>query len=127
MTETALDLDQRVRAEVDRTREEVVEIRRDLHRHPELSHEERRSADLAATRSAALGFTVRTEVGGTGVVADLDSGRPGPRLMLRADMDALPIVERHEGRMTRSLVDGVMHACGHDGHVAMVLGAAAAL
>lgn len=120
-------LDQRVRAEVDRTREEVLEIRRDLHRHPELSHEERRSAELAAARSEALGFAVRTEVGGTGVVADLDSGRPGPRLMLRADMDALPVVEKDDGRPVRSQVDGVMHACGHDGHVAMLLGAATAL
>ena len=78
-------------------------------------------------RSADLGFTVRTGVGGTGVLADLDSGRPGPTLMLRADMDALPIVERGEGRVVTSGVDGVMHACGHDGHVAMTLGAATAL
>jgi amidohydrolase len=127
MSAPALDLSDRVRAEIDRTREAVLEVRRDLHRHPELSHEERRSAELAAARSEALGFTVRTGVGGTGVLADLDSERPGPRLMLRADMDALPVRELHDGRAVRSHVDGVMHACGHDGHVAMVLGAAAAL
>ena len=61
------------------------------------------------------------------MIADLDSGKPGPTLMLRADMDALPIVERGEGRVVTSEVDGVMHACGHDGHVAMTLGAATAL
>lgn len=127
MAGTALDMNQRVRAEVDRTREEVLEIRRDLHRHPELSHEERRTAAMAATRSESLGFTVRTMLDGTAVVADLDSGRPGPRLMLRADTDALPVAEAHDGRAVRSAVDGVMHACGHDGHVAILLGAAATL
>jgi amidohydrolase len=123
----AADLDERIRAEVDRTREEVTETRRVLHRHPELSLQERDTAELVARRSADLGFTVRTGVGGTGVLADLDSGRPGPTLMLRADMDALPIVERGDHRVVTSAVDGVMHACGHDGHVAMALGAASAL
>ncbi len=112
-------------------REEVVETRRHLHRHPELSLEERRTAELAATRCDALGFTVRTEVGGTGVVADLDGTRPGDgdaiTLMLRADMDALPIQERGTDRVAISETPGVMHACGHDGHVAMTLGAATAL
>lgn len=127
MADTALDVNHRVRAEVDRTREEVLETRGDLHRHPELSHEERRTAELVAARSERLGFTVRTMLDGTAVLADLDSGRPGPRLMLRADTDALPVAEVHDGRAVRSLVDGVMHACGHDGHVAILLGAAAAL
>ena len=122
-----MDLEERIRSEVDRTREEVVETRRVLHRHPELSLEENHTAELVAERSAGLGFTVRTSVGGTGVIADLDSGKPGPMLMLRADMDALPIVERGEGRVATSEVKGVMHACGHDGHVAMALGAATAL
>src|SRR5580704_6777634 len=127
MTLVTGGLDARIRAEVERTREEVVETRRTLHRHPELSLEEHDTADLVARRSAGLGFTVRTNVGGTGVLADLDSGKPGPTLMLRADMDALPIVERGEGRVVTSEVEGVMHACGHDGHVAMTLGAAAAM
>ncbi len=61
------------------------------------------------------------------MLADLDSGKPGPTLILRADMDALPIVERGDGRIVTSAVEGVMHACGHDGHVAMLLGAASAL
>jgi amidohydrolase len=123
----AVDLEERIRSEVDRTREEVVETRRVLHRHPELSLEENHTAELVAERSAGLGFTVRTGVGGTGVIADLNSEKPGPTLMLRADMDALPILERGEGRVVSSEVKGVMHACGHDGHVAMALGAASAL
>ena len=122
-----MDLESRIRAEVDRTREEVTETRRVLHRHPELSLEENHTAELVAERSAGLGFTVRAGVGGTGVTADLDSGKAGPTLMLRADMDALPIVERGDGRVARSEVEGVMHACGHDGHVAVALGAATAL
>ena len=71
------DLDARVAAELDRVREEVVETRRDLHRHPELSLEEQRTAELAARRSEELGFTVRSGVGGTGVVADLDGTGAG--------------------------------------------------
>ena len=127
MSDVAVDLDARVRAEVDRTREEVTETRRLLHQHPELSLQEQNTAMLVARRSTDLGFTVRTGVGGTGVLAELESGKPGPTLMLRADMDALPISERGEGRVVTSAVDGVMHACGHDGHVAMALGAASAL
>jgi amidohydrolase len=127
MSGIAVDMDARLRSEVDRTREEVVEIRRALHRNPELSSHERETAELVARTSADLGFTVRTGVGGTGVLADLDSEKPGPTLMLRADMDALPIVERGDHRVVTSAVDGVMHACGHDGHVAMTLGAATAL
>jgi amidohydrolase len=121
-------LDTRIRSAVDGVREEVVETRRALHRRPELSHEEHRTADLAARRCEELGFAVRTGVGGTGVIADLDGGRQGRTLMLRADMDALPVRERDDdGRVVRSEVEGVMHACGHDGHVAMALGAARVL
>jgi amidohydrolase len=115
----------RIDSEIDRVGEEVVETRRDLHRHPEIAHQERRTAELVAARCAEMGFEVRTEVGGTGVVADLDSGNPGPTVMYRADMDGLPISERGEdGRLVRSEVEGVMHACGHDGHVAIALGVA---
>jgi amidohydrolase len=123
----ATDLETRLRAAVDGTRDRVIETRRFLHRHPELSGKEQRTAELLAAHSADLGFTVRVGVGGTGVVADLDSGRPGPTLMLRADMDALPILERGDGRVAMSESAGVMHACGHDGHMAMALGAAEAL
>jgi amidohydrolase len=123
----AADQETRLRAAVDGTRDRVIETRRFLHRHPELSSQEQRTAELLAGRSADLGFTVRGGVGGAGVVADLDSGRPGPTLMLRADMDALPILERGDGRVANSETAGVMHACGHDGHMAMALGAAEAL
>jgi amidohydrolase len=127
MTGVATGLEARLRSAIDRTRDGLAETRRALHRHPELSGKEHRSAELVAERSAGLGFTIRTGVGGTGVVADLDSGRPGPTLMLRADMDALPIQERGDGRVATSETAGVMHACGHDGHMAMTLGAAEAL
>jgi amidohydrolase len=121
------DLDARVRAAAALVADEVLETRRDIHRHPELSHAEHRTAELCATRCEALGFTVRSGVGGTGLLADLDSGRPGPTVMVRADIDALPILERGEQRVARSEVDGVMHACGHDGHAAIALGVAGVL
>ncbi|HZS16181.1 MAG TPA: M20/M25/M40 family metallo-hydrolase, partial [Candidatus Dormibacteraeota bacterium] len=121
-------LEQRLAAALDRVGPQLVEDRRHLHRHPELSYQERATAELCAERCEVLGYSVRTEVGGgTGVVADLDSGRPGPTVMLRADTDALPITERGEHRAVISRNDGAMHACGHDGHVAMALGAATAL
>ena len=101
---------------------ELTRLRRDIHRHPELAYEEHRTAELAARTVADLGFAVRTQVGRTGVVADLIQG-DGPVIALRADMDALPIHEANDVPW-RSSVDGVMHACGHDAHVAMLLGAA---
>jgi amidohydrolase len=124
----AADLDKRVDAALDRVRPQLVEDRRHLHKHPELSYMERATAEMCAERCETLGFTVRTEVGGNGVIADLDSGRPGPTVMLRADTDALPLTERGgDGRPVVSANSGAMHACGHDGHVAMALGAAAIL
>jgi amidohydrolase len=122
------ELEARVESELDRVREEVVETRRDLHRHPELSLREHRTAEIAARRIEPLGYRLRSGVGGTGVIADLAGGRgDGPMLMLRADMDALPVLERGGDRVATSEVDGVMHACGHDGHVAIALGAAGVL
>jgi amidohydrolase len=121
------DTGRRVDAALDRLRPQLVEDRRHLHRHPELSYQERETAELCAERCEVLGYTVRTEVGGTGVLADLDSGRPGPTVMIRADTDALPIVERGTDRPVTSENQGAMHACGHDGHVAMSLAAAAIL
>jgi amidohydrolase len=99
-----------------------VATRRAIHREPELSDHEYRTAELCAGRCESLGFTVQSGVGGsTGVIADLDSGRPGPTVMVRADTDALPIAERGATRPVTSLTPGVMHACGHDGHVAIGL------
>ena len=99
----------------------LVELRRDLHRHPELSFQEHRTAQKVAEGLEKLGIAVRTGVGKTGVVGDL--GESGPRVALRADMDALPIQEANEVPYA-SEVPGVMHACGHDVHVACLLGAA---
>src|SRR3989441_5575437 len=99
-------------------RDQLVAIRRDLHQHPELGFEERRTSALVAARLRALGYDVRTGVGKTGVVAL--KGEAGRCVMLRADMDALPVEEANDVAY-RSQHAGKMHACGHDGHVAMGL------
>jgi amidohydrolase len=104
----------------------LVAWRRDLHQHPELGFQEIRTAGLIAAHLKKLGLEVRTGVGHTGIVALLHGGRPGPTVMLRADMDALPIQEISNAPYV-SQTPGVMHACGHDGHVAIGLGAATLL
>ena len=109
----------------------LVEWRRDIHQHPELSFQETRTAALVAAHLKSLGLEVRTGVGGNGVVGMLHGGKPGPVVALRADMDALPVTEP-EGLPFRSMVRtkyngqdvGVMHACGHDNHVAILMGTA---
>ncbi len=103
--------------------EEVVATRRDLHEHPELGFEEHRTASLVAARLRELGIDVHEGIGRTGVVGVLRGTRPGRTIMLRADMDALPIDEENDVPY-RSGAPEKMHACGHDGHVAMLLGAA---
>jgi amidohydrolase len=105
---------------------ELIETRRALHRQPELAFAEHRTAELVARRLRALGLEPRTGVGGTGVVADIGGVRPGPTLLLRADMDALPLDEV-AGREYGSEVPGRMHACGHDAHTSALLGVAALL
>jgi amidohydrolase len=102
----------------------LVSTRRDLHRHPEIAFEEHRTAGVVEDRLRAIGLAPRTGVGRTGVVAD--DGAKGARLMLRADMDALPLQEASEESYA-STIPGRMHACGHDGHVAMALAVAARL
>jgi len=102
---------------------DVIAIRRDLHQHPELGFEERRTAAFVATRLHDLGYEVAEEIGITGVVGVIRGTRPGKTIMLRADMDALPIEEENAVAYA-SQTRGAMHACGHDGHVAMLLGAA---
>jgi hippurate hydrolase len=103
--------------------DELEALYKDVHRHPELSLEEERTAGLAAERLRQAGFEVTTAVGKTGVVGVLRNG-DGPTVMLRADMDALPVQEQ-TGLDYASATDGVMHACGHDMHVAWLAGAAA--
>jgi hippurate hydrolase len=101
---------------------EFVALRRDIHRHPELAFEEHRTAALVADKLEGWGYAVTRGVGGTGVVGTLVRGQGARRLGLRADMDALPISEA-SGREWASQRPGLMHACGHDGHTAMLLAA----
>ncbi len=102
---------------------DVVELRRDFHAHPELGFEEVRTAKIVAERLKALGYEVRTGLGQTGVIGILRTKRPGKTVLLRADMDCLPIDER-SGVEFASTSPGKMHACGHDAHTAILLGAA---
>ena len=102
---------------------EFTALRRDIHRHPELGYQEFRTSELVAQRLASWGYRVTRGLGGTGVVGQLVRGQGGKRLGLRADMDALPIQEA-TGLPHASSHAGLMHACGHDGHTAMLLAAA---
>ncbi len=105
---------------------QMTHWRRDIHTHPELGFEEQRTADLVAGQLASVGIEVHRGVGKTGVVGVLRRGSGTRSVGLRADMDALPIAETNTFAH-RSLHAGVMHACGHDGHTAMLLGAASHL
>jgi hippurate hydrolase len=105
---------------------EFIALRRDIHRHPELAFEEHRTAALVAAKLQSWGYTVHQGLGGTGVVGTLKAGQGLRTLGIRADMDALPIVEASGAEWT-STRPGVMHACGHDGHTAMLLAAAKAI
>ena len=105
---------------------EFIQLRRDIHQHPELAFEEHRTADLVAAKLESWGYAVHRGLGGTGVVGTLTRGSGKRRLGLRADMDALPIQEA-TGVAWASSKAGLMHACGHDGHTAMLLAAAKAL
>jgi amidohydrolase len=107
--------------------DDLVRVRRQLHRNPELSMVEHETAAFVAAELAKLGLDeIRTAVGQTGVLGTLVGGKPGPVTLLRADMDALPMTELVEAPY-RSQKPGVMHACGHDGHVAILLAAARTL
>ena len=113
---------------------DVLEMRRDFHQHPELGNREVRTSGIVAKHLQALGMEVRTGIAHTGVVAILRGAKPGPNIVLRADMDALPVTERVDlpfaSKATAEFggqTVGVMHACGHDAHTAMLLGAATAL
>jgi len=115
-----------IAAAAERISPEVVALRREFHAHPELSNREERTGKKVAERLRALGIDVRYPVARTGVVGVLRGGRPGGVVALRADMDALPIEEESD-RPYRSTVPGVMHACGHDAHTAILLGTAEVL
>ncbi|WP_109127478.1 amidohydrolase [Dyella sp. C11] len=113
---------------------QVTAWRRDIHQHPELSNRETRTSSLVAAQLKKLGLDVHTGMAHTGVVAILKGGKPGPRLAIRADMDALPVTEEVDVPFAskvkgeyRGKQVGVMHACGHDAHTAMLLGLATVL
>ena len=104
----------------------IIKTRRDIHKHPELSFKEFRTSKLVADKLESYGIKVERNIGKTGVVGTLSGNKKGKTIALRADMDALPIQET--GNVSyKSINDGVMHACGHDAHVAMLLGAAEVL
>jgi amidohydrolase len=126
----AAQIDQRAKAIEDK----LIAWRRDIHEHPELGNQENRTAKLVADHLRALGMEVKTGVAGTGVVAVLKGGKPGPVVALRADMDALPVKEqvdlpfasKAKGTYLGKEVD-VMHACGHDTHTAILMATAEVL
>ncbi|WP_163379952.1 amidohydrolase [Cyclobacterium sp. SYSU L10401] len=111
--------------------EQVIEWRRDFHQHPELGNEETRTAGIVAAHLRDLGMEVTEGVAVTGVIGVLKGGKPGPTVAIRADMDALPVTERNDLPFKSQVTTnyngqetGVMHACGHDSHVAILMGVA---
>lgn len=115
----------------DKIEQKMIAWRRDFHEHPELGNQEIRTADIIAKHLQALGLEVKTGVAHTGVVAILKGGKPGPVVALRADMDGLPVIERTPVPFASKVKvqyngkeSGVMHACGHDTHMAMLMAAA---
>jgi amidohydrolase len=124
----------RIKADALSIEDKVIAWRRDFHEHPELSNREFRTSKLVAEHLRSLGMEVKTGVAHTGVVGVLKGGKPGPVVALRADMDALPVIEvvdvpyASKVKSTYNGQDvGVMHACGHDNHVAILMGAAEVL
>lgn len=125
------DLAAKINAAADKTEAKCIAWRRDLHEHPELGNNEYRTAKLIADHLRSLGIEVKEGVGKTGVVGILKGAKPGPCIGLRADMDGLPVVERVDlpfASKVKSVYNGkevgVMHACGHDTHVAILMGVA---
>jgi len=115
-----------IRKEIEDIAQTIISTRRDIHQHPELGFQEFRTAELIANRLTEMGIDNQTNIGKTGVVGTINGANPGQTIALRADMDALPIQETTDIPY-KSVKDGVMHACGHDGHIAMLLGVAEVL
>lgn len=115
-----------ITAIVAREEQATIAFRRDLHAHPELPWEERRTTERVVAKLESIGIACRRTVP-TGVIADITGGRPGKTVALRADMDALPVQELNDRLSYKSQIAGKMHACGHDSHTAMLLTAARAL
>ncbi len=114
---------QNLKLEADALKDQLIAWRRDFHRHPELGFQEFRTSGVVARHLSSLGMEVQTGVGKTGVVGLLEGAQPGPVVMLRFDMDALPIQEANQTDYV-SQTPGVMHACGHDAHTAIGMGIA---
>lgn len=114
------------RPEIEAVREQLVAWRRDFHQHPEIAFEEVRTSGIVAERLHSLGLEVQAGVGQTGVVGILEGDQDGPTVLVRADMDALPIHEENQADYI-SQTDGKMHACGHDAHTAIALSVATIL
>lgn len=124
----------KVDQEVEKVKQKVIDWRRDFHQYPELANQEFRSSKIIAKHLRSLGMEVKEGVAKTGVIAILKGGKPGPVVALRADMDALPVEERNNlsfksvnSATYNNQKTGVMHACGHDSHMAMLMGAAEVL
>ena len=113
----------KINPQVKKFKNKIIKIRRDIHKHPELSFQEFRTAKLVSDSLKKFGLEVYEKIGKTGVVGILNGARPGKTIAFRADMDALPIQETSD-LSYKSVNDGVMHACGHDAHTAMLLVAA---
>jgi amidohydrolase len=129
--QTSSEISEWVSAAALRIETKVIAWRRDIHQNPELSYQETRTAALVAKHLTALGYEVKAGVAETGVVGILKGGKPGPVVALRADMDALPVEEKVDvafaskvKAMWHGQMMGVMHACGHDAHVAILMGVA---
>ena len=134
MQSFAIDMSREIDAAAAKVLPQVIQWRRFLHEHPELSNREVNTGKMVADELRKLGIEVRTGVAKTGVIGILKGGQPGPVIGLRADMDALPVVERTNVPFKSTVMSeyngqtvGVMHACGHDSHVAMLLGTATVL
>jgi amidohydrolase len=133
-TLSAATLDQKLDAAASKVEPSVIACRRDIHQHPELGNREIRTSKLIADKLKSLGIEVKTPIAHTGVVGVLKGGKPGRVVALRADMDALPVVEQVDVPFKSTVKTtyngqevGVMHACGHDAHVAILLGVAEVL
>ena len=116
----------RIHSKIIPLKDTIINTRRDFHKHPELSFQEFRTSEIVAKKLESFGIETKKNVGKTGVVGILKSKKSGPTIALRADMDALPIQETNNFSY-KSINKGIMHACGHDAHTAMLLGAAEAL
>ncbi len=132
--DAATSLDHRIDDAAKRVEAKVIACRRDIHQHPELGNRETRTSKIVADRLRELGIEVKTPIAHTGVVGILRGGRPGRVVALRADMDALPVTEQVDMPFKSTVRTtfnghevGVMHACGHDAHVAILLGVAEVL